>query len=244
MKRMKAGLLMVGVLAVGAWQASGAPIINSNVTWDATTEGWVATDDGTQSWSASGGVGNSGYIRVTMPANFLPRQTTLVGDQLASGGLLGDGVFSPLPDPAGYYTATFYLMFEDALPSIGGLAFYFGNGTDTWVYDLPLPSSLNTWTAYTVPFLYSPAWLINYLPGSQAAFDAALASVDWIGIHVIPSGMSQFDWGMDNLELNYVVPEPETVCLLLAVAIGLGLTFRSRLNELLGRMSAICRRLA
>lgn len=133
---------------------------------------------------------------------------------------------------------------EFTLTSISGgsaadLAVYFQSGTHAWVYALPAVTgtqgvNMNMWSTGWQP--YSGIDIGN--PGAwQGLWETDVMAVDGIGFflgNASPGESVQYTFS--EFGIHSSVPEPETVWMILAVALSLGMTFRGRLADLAGQM--------
>ena len=115
-------------------------------------------------------------------------------------------------------------------PSPAYLGLYFLSGTTYWRYTLYTSLDLDLgsgWTGFDVGMSQTAGWS-TYGTGSLG-FEAALASVDQIGIQVGYTGELNQDYGIDNFALHY--PEPGTYAVLAFALMSLGVTFRGKLQN-------------
>lgn len=112
------------------------------------------------------------------------------------------------------------------------LSLYFYSSTDnaTWYYPLSLSDG-----GHSVLIGNSSGW-VSFDPSPD--YSLAITDVDRIGVYVANSALGPYSYALDNFELTFVVPEPETVWMILAVVLSLGITFRGRILELAGSLKA------
>ena len=105
---------------------------------------------------------------------------------------------------------------------------YFQNaaGTRNWFLGLNY-DTVGVWQGYGSQFNFAEGWT----GGTAGEFAADIADVGAIGISIqAPFDFNANDYGLDDW--RYVVPEPGTMCMLAAVFLPLGMTFRRRINAL------------
>jgi hypothetical protein len=116
----------------------------------------------------------------------------------------------------------------------GSLAVYFQYGalvTQRWYFDLTPPTGLLAQT-YTVNIGRQAGWY-----GGEGDYLTTLGTVTQLGFELIAAN----DVGEQIYrfsDVQFTVPEPETVWMILMVLASLGITFRSRLMELAGQVKA------
>jgi len=125
-------------------------------------------------------------------------------------------------------------------PSVDPVAlrFYFMSGAnDMWIANgLFLGSGTLT---YSLNIGSVGMWTHNPILNSGMTWDTGFASVTQIGFEVFgPNGGATQTYTFSNIELSYVVPEPETLWMIMMVLASLGITFRGRLAELAGQVKA------
>ncbi len=110
------------------------------------------------------------------------------------------------------------------------LYFYSSDDNATWYYPLSVSDGY-----HSVLIGNSSGWV-----SFDAAPDYSLAiqDVDRIGIYVLNENTGPFVYQLDDFEITFAVPEPETVWMFVAVLVSLGITFRARISELAGQMKA------
>ena len=137
---------------------------------------------------------------------------------------------------------TTFLAFDfyalDYAPLFNSLKLYFYSetGSQYWFYDVT-DLSPNTWQTTTIGMLQDAGWY----GGSD--FAAALADVDEIGWQLTYRANADQLWAFDNLSRGYMgagayaVPEPGSCAALGFAFLSLGVTFRRKLNEVMGRLT-------
>lgn len=224
------------VLAAGL-SARAVPTLYAPETFpvDGDTEGWTVSGDPGISEGTLGG--EQALIITFSPQGFPFYEDGVV---MAGSGASGDrfrGDYMPYtPD----VVAQFKFFAETVQPS--GLALYMHGLTSgrTWVYNLTLPA-IGEWVQYGVPMGGLGAWQREDLtPALAGDFLADLADVDWIGLFIArnPSTAEQ-NYGLDDVQL--AVPEPQTICLLLAAFMSLAFTFRSKVGSVFAGVKGMVR---
>lgn len=220
------------ILVAGA-TAYAVPTLYAPATFESGTEGWYSSGDVSISQGLLGGenalILNFGAQGVPQPEEGL----AYAGSGSSFDRFVGDysGIGNDLLVQFRFYA-------ESYQPS--GLALYFHSDTSgrTWVYNLGLPT-VGVWAGYSVGMGSMGGWAREDLtPPDSADFLADLADVDWIGLYVIrnPNTSSQ-NYGLDDFQL--AVPEPQTICLLLAAMMSLGFTFRSKVGSAMAGMKSL-----
>lgn len=154
-----------------------------------------------------------------------------IGDQAGLGH-----VYTTDPDFIGNYTlyvgpsATIKFDFIGA-DQAQQISLYFHSPTlnQTWYFAESLTDGSHTIGLGT----YSLGWF-SFQSDLEADFYTSIESIDRIGLFVQNAELGSYEYSMDNFEIG--VPEPETVWMIIAVALSLGMTFRGRLAELAGQV--------
>lgn len=180
--------------------------------------------------------GTTPYYQFTLttPGNNVPGEGTVL---TTSTDYRGD--YGALPGAIVSFKLT---TFDDA-PT--GLNLYFATaagGGQVWTYSFEsvLPTGPGTATFSAPISYYSTGWFTADIPllNQPGAFAAALAGMTSIGISIIGGTTTGPDvYAMDEFAIS--VPEPETVWMILAVVLSLGVTFRSQLAGLAGQAKAM-----
>lgn len=233
MNRIKKTVMLAAVL-MAPFVACAVPIIIGTEDWNVDDGGWIGSDTGANVDNGAA-YQDTGALQATVNGpNSATYVRTSTGDSLAFTGDL-DYNNSPL-------YVTFDFITTGTLPSALGLYFASSNGGHWWSYSLDLTGvPLNG--SYTYTLNVTTAW--NALNGASAGtFWADFGAIDWFGFYVQNTGAGgMIDYRFDNLELGYeigagAVPEPETVWMILAVVLSLGVTFRDRLAGMAGQLKA------
>jgi hypothetical protein len=227
-------VLALGLIGLfGTWAAHATPVINSPETWsnDGNVEGWEHSGDGSYQHQDA-----NDYLQISFDAQGapLPESSLTFADSDASGGrFVGD--YGPY---LGNVVMTFRFLAETHAPSTMQMWFRSdASGAERiWSYNLSGPTTVGVWTWYSVPLgTFGPGWTLWSGSGSaQSDFLLDLTGVDWIGLRLVRNGsiLAQ-NYGLDDVKL--MVPEPETIWLMIAALLSLGVTFRGRLSEVAGR---------
>lgn len=216
----------------------GAPTINTPETWDTpgNLEGWTYAVGSPPLGGASAvGVdgtmgGTPAALHVTFAAQGVPapEDEKIYAVAASSGGIFA-GNQSYVPAGEGSYYATFNFYADDYTTPANTLKFFFESDTSgrVWTYSLSGPAAIDSWYSYTVPISYSASWLS---PGFGAAeFAADMLDVDQIGIWVYrASNTGAQNYGLDDFEVGFQIPEPSTYVILAFTLLTLGLTLRRK----------------
>jgi hypothetical protein len=212
-------------------------------TWDADAQGWTLTDD-------TGGAPEGG---LTVPAGFgepSPRALRVdadVGDppppidRLRTDGsgatyLAGSQDYTTwegFPRPQ-YIWFNFY---NEPASAPAGLQLFFESGASpgaTWYYNLDTAGlSSGSWHSFMVP-MFGSEW---YDLGSGGTWANDIVDVDEIGIRITYlTNVDDQVYGLDSFRRGYLVPEPGTYAALGFAFASLGMTFRRRLNDVVGHL--------
>jgi hypothetical protein len=219
----------VAVLAV-AVSTYGTPALSTeNFNSD---PGWSSSGDGSAIYQSSGGnPAGGGYLQIQFPdqgAGPAMPGTEIV--DATSGGFVGDfTTFTP------FIINGLIAQFDFEQQTVGtpasNLSLWWTNGGDTWTYSLGSPTAIGTWNNYMAPLYYTGGWQENGTNSTAAAFLADINNVTGMGISVDRNGSTAAqNFGLDNFQLQLVLPEPESVGLILMALLSLGFTFRGKLN--------------
>jgi len=242
MKKLGA-IILVAVVAVLTMQVGvyATPSIgNPHQEWAGSdTEGWTADPLSDNDIAVSHNAG--GYLQISVtgsgpiPGYGRTITTGAVGTDYFSGdyAAIGAGV-------NGSYELRINFDFLTTGSTPGELGLYFRSGSGhIWAYDVaglegsPVANGLTTYavTAGTA------GWIAQNGGWTVADLVSDWASVSWLGLYIQGSSGPTEIYGLDNMYLNFVVvPEPETVWMLLAVVMSIGITFRSRLVDTMTQM--------
>lgn len=142
----------------------------------------------------------------------------------------------------GLYASFKFRAFNDPVNPTEGLQLYFKGATRTWLYDVTLQAASTPpgWVTISAPLgVYGGSgWSIwNFGVGTYSEWQTDFANVTEFGILVAkdPSLGSTPLYGLDDVVLTQVVPEPETVWLLMAALASLAVTFRGRIGATVRR---------
>jgi hypothetical protein len=232
MERMKSVLLaiaVVGVLLVG--QLTAAPVIGSSEDWTTPPTDWnYAPIDGASGVSM---FDTAGDLQLRFTGGGQPRAGVLFADSGTQGGNFIGDYYNQSVD----FHVTFSVHAYDAQASSLGLYFQNTSGVgNEWVYILT-PPAVGSSSTYTLTM--NDLWNFNNWQNLSlangaidfATWQADFSSVDRFGIYVVENqsftGVERY--GLDDLTL--AVPEPETVWLIFAALVSLGVTFRSKVSE-------------
>lgn len=212
-------------------------------------ETWDNPADGMRGWESDGNyvpsipVGvNNNFGQYAVEINFdsqgagppIPQYARVYADDDASnafGGNFAGNEDYYLPGE-GRYDVSFDFYANDYVPS--QLEIYFSSDTTgrEWRRVIDTSSlSLNSWTTYTIAMTYDTGWTAG--PGlGWGDFVADLQDVDTIGIWVYRNtSLDAQAFGLDNWEVNFVIPEPETYAAIAVALLSLALVYRKKLNE-------------
>jgi len=212
------------VLAAAAPLAQGGSIIGSFDWDDGTLQEWSSDESWvTLSNPGSGGVDDTGYLRIALPdaTGFLPPERWFALATAPASSLF-----------AGSWTSDMWIEFdfwaEDVEPEYVQVRFAGDDGTE-WrntVFDSDTSTMrTQTWTQLTsAQFDSYTDW--DYGGGSQEDFVNDLASIDWIGVYIWRNTSAAQDYGIDNFRL--MVPEPAESVMLLACTATVVLSLRRK----------------
>lgn len=206
--------LVIGLMAVCA-TVFAAPIIPTIDEFNGSDDPWTATGNATINsgnpvldFTISAGMGSDGWV-YTQDADFL-------GDYPTAAAAVGGANIS--------------FQFTGA-SGADQLSLYFYSSSDngTWYYALPVSDGYQS--------VYIDSSGTGWTTFDGTSFAVAFADVDLIGIYVANADLLSHNYTLDDFQLN-PVPEPETVWMMIAVAISLGITFRGRIMEVAGHLKA------
>ena len=200
--------LVLGMLFVGAAVCPGAILYLED--FDPDNNGWVDRDAGEMTVSHDAG---NLWMVGAFGATFLPQTDAF---RIASGtDFLGDYITPGLTQ----LRFDFYAV--NVLPS--DLFIRIIDGANIFSFQFN-PLTVGSWETFTVNL----AWSYGWLGPSEAAFNAALASVDMIDIQVSRSGSGAQSYYLDNVQTldtdigdpggpDSAIPEPTTISLFMVV---------------------------
>lgn len=230
--------MTVFILAVAA-RSHATPVLGVPEQWanDGSVEGWTKLNEVGAAVTLSHNDG-SDYLNINFAAQGSPNpgSVNVAADSGSSSGhFYGD--YTPVQ------LVRFRFYAEDTLPSSISLYFYNTTSGRTWQYDLSNPLTTGSWTTYIVPFgsdyvAEGTGWH-GAAPGyTSDDFLADMVAVDWIGLHIERFGTTGAeDYGLDDFEL--LIPEPETILMLLAALVPVAVTFREQLAGLISRLKGL-----
>jgi hypothetical protein len=235
----KANLMIVATIAatlVSAYSINGAPILGNlpQQTWDAGTNGWGTYTPYGTGIAVSHNIGGQ-YLELTVSGGAGPGFGVVAG----TGDANFIGNFATLGAPTPDLQVRFDFITTGSTPNALGLYFMSSSGR-LWGYDLlsqiTPPSSGST--QYSIPIGAFEGWegQNGTYVGSQ--FYADLADVTWLGLFIEAAAAGTEVYGLDDMYVTLIVPEPETVWMILAIVLSLAITFRSRLVDTVGQLKA------
>ena len=190
--------------------------------------------------------GGNGTLQLTLPNTGTPAARMYAGTASSSGYFTGDyaALASSMALASSNLLVSFTLTSLDNFNNnSGSMQLYFVGGGNTYIlnYDFaqPAPSSPVTYTAMLSSALLGAEGLWNNLDGGVFAND--FADVTQFGLQLVGSADNDIHrYQLDNFQLlgQAVVPEPETVWMMLIVLASLGMTFRGRLADVAGQLKA------
>jgi hypothetical protein len=232
----KKTMIIAAIIAASVFftfNVNAAPIIGyaPQQTWDAGANGWVdGPIDSTITVTHNAG----GYLNMQVTGAIVPGYGLAIG----SGDANFTGNFRTLAD---YDNSALSVKFDfittGQTPNELGLYLQAGSGRQ-WAYDVlskGTPAASGT-TVYDIGIGSFSGWTPQNGAWTQADYYSDLSSVTWLGIYIRASGIGTEMYGLDNMYVTLVVPEPETVWMILAIVLSLGITFRGRLAEMVGQM--------
>ena len=228
MARKRIALLgTVIVVLVLAGNSFAAPTIGSIETWDSGTAGWVLDNRGNPNIAPLSNP--SDYLQLTFQGGGSPRDAVMY---TTTPGFIGNW-YAMQSD----FTVLFSIKAEQVAPSSLGLYFHNANGNE-WVYYLTPPTAGNTKAYSLATSLLSlkdyNQWqnlTLNVGAVDLATWASDFSSIDRFGIYLLENAGfgSDESYALDNLRL--MVPEPESVWLIIAALASLGVTFRGKMRE-------------
>ena len=219
-------ILLAAAVAVGllATRVTAAPILGAVDEFDGTNEGWVSSLGNVSGLGESGGALAWSASFPGVPISEVWSDTS---SQLIDGG---DADWTAL----GAQSISFDFT---AGPSLTSLEIMFRDSADFgfWRYDFGAVGS----GTYEINLTFGSGWYYDAGGSSEANFNTALASVDFVGLAIggLSSGGS---FTLDNVTLNDApavvgvggpVPEPSTYAALAMVFLSLATGFRGKIRE-------------
>ena len=180
------------------------------------------------SWSSisdpvTGGVGDSGWLRVTFPATANPEAA-------------GDDWYNIVHMPAqnlfaGAWTNASWVEFDfwasNYSPTRLQVQWKATTNANIWGYVLNPTSNTNQWDHYTAPLNNVDDW--HYTGGTLDQYLSDLNSIEWIGVYIWRNTGDEQIYGIDNYQLW--IPEPAELSLLAAAIITTISTIRRRRRD-------------
>lgn len=216
-------------MSVSLW--ASPVIVYSPETWASGTASWKSTQySGTPAGIPIANSG-SGSLAINVGTGVDPTLDIYADLNSSAPGGLGTGKFQG--DFGSYNSSLATLGVKFQLKSIGtpnesygSLTLFFVSGGNEWVYE---NTRQQAGSGVFNDYVYNIGTL-NWIGSGVFADD--FAAVDKFGIRLTGTSGPGSQYELDNFELILMVPEPETVWMILAVLASLGITFRMRLLEL------------
>jgi len=217
----------------------GVPTLNTTETWnnpDGSLSNWTyavgSPPGGGASSVAVDSIGGQTAVHVTFAAQGSPAAEdekiyAVAGSSGPTAVFAGDQSY--VPPGEGYLLANFSFYADDYTTPADTLAFFFysSTGNRTWKYSLPGPATIDNWATYNVPIQWSASWTTP--GGTEAMFNSDMTDVDQIGIWVYrASNLPAQNYGLDDFEITWQVPEPSTYVMLAFTLLTLGITLRKK----------------
>lgn len=238
---MKRTIVCLAVSCLAATLVKATPVVVDNgAEWNATDYAGGPTTETTID-NQSANVYGSGYAGVEFSG--APTGGQPYDDHIYDNGNLAGyngGNFNA--GPGGNITDLSFMFYDgSAAYAPDSLTVYFQAGGYTWYYDLTPTTTADTgWYEYSAS-LYSAGW---YSTDGGTDFLSDISTVTQVGIRIVydtDNGVDTQAYGIGNYTLNHTVavPEPETVWLMMAVALSMAFTFRGRLNDFVGQLKRV-----
>ena len=232
MKKMTMRLLfMVGIVVLASSSVLAVPTIG-NVQDFADP-----VPSSTSVWDGDGNVTVSdqpGYLSITV-----------TGD----GNVPGEGHFytDTATDPDGNFVGSYvalpsdtFISFEfrssGATPVPSEMYLYFMSNGSEWRYFFDDTTYTTGWNLYSATIGSNLGGWNLYSDGGSQGYSLDLDTITEIGVFLVGGSELSDIYQFRDFEIG--VPEPETVWMILAVALSLGMTFRGRLAGFAGQMKA------
>lgn len=240
--------MMVVVFLTGA-VAIGSPALYQETWAGASTEGWAFFVTGDQGATPYSLAASGGALQLTMPADSLNAAARVyAGTTGAAANFTGDYSTFVSTLNAGFTNLllTFNLKTVDTQNTApNAMKLYFASGTQVYTFNQtftqPSVGATNTYTA----IIGSSGWTLA--EGTPGQFAIDFANVTQFGLELMGT-LDGIDRRYQLLDFQlsgqydqwtaYLVPEPETVWMILMVLASLGITFRGRLLEI-GRQALV-----
>lgn len=228
----------IAVSALATLSAYGSPSLGYTETWTGGVSSW--TTEPAWNFGGSFSVGNSSgeHLDLILNPGLDPQATGLA---ISPGGA-GDpfsGNFAALNLDGKSLNVKFTFITTGTSATPSDLNLYFTANGREWTYNVltlsgtPAPTGS---TIYNIVIGSVAGWFGAAENYSDALFYTDLQNIDHLGLYV--SSVSPQTYGLDNMGLTFIVPEPETVWMILAIVLSLAITFRSRLVDTVGQLKA------
>lgn len=234
-------MVLTMVLAISAELSFATATIPFTETWNnGSNMNWATSGDpASLANPGSGGatVPDGGYLQITMGDALTT--TRIIANSTSSGGNLS----GPGSDYTSYPTMPLMVEFDfkSFTSQAGNLALYFASADRSWLYTLtPNPTPGDGWTHFVVDVRNFGGW--NQGSGT-GPFDVTNWSTDMsnvleIGLQILANGSDGEIFGLDNFGIQYYVPEPESVWMILAVLLSMCVTFRGKIWAVMAQVKA------
>jgi len=216
----------------------GTPVVASEY-WDSGTADWKYTlFDGSSTTSAADPENSSGALLLRYTDSSAPRVASLYA---TSGNFLGN-FNAEIPTGMGLGVEFNLKTGNSYNPDSSAMWLYFvGNGRTYYLSDTRAQpdNTLPTFTHYSFVIGSQANWVLADDPFNMSNFVGDFGSVTQFGIKFV--GAANTDERLiylDDFEIKVLVPEPETVWMMVMVLASLALTFRGRLTELGNQVKA------
>jgi len=239
MKRYVLLLSLASLVFVGS--AMATPSLNDAASWNSGNASWAVAMDPYNASPGSVTLVPPGGTTATLRFNATPGMINPQGDLWAAGNYYGNAsdYTQIAPGHVDQLSVTFKLESPTGIPSqnFGDLALFFqaSNG-NRWYHDLQPPSTTASTEYYRVNVGTDNGW---YMPSDPLAtsYLLDLASVDMFGFMIMGNASSQ-NQRYNFSDVEFQVPEPETIWMILMVLGSLAVVFRSRMGEMLAQLRA------
>jgi len=233
---------MLGVVI--ATSCFGSPLIGVE-DWNGALNdlaGWqYVVNQGASTPALANSGGASGALQLTFASDgnpYSPIVSVQSGGSTKFKGNYYNYVNTELT-PLGYRLGVeFWLKTDENYnPADGSMWLYFvADNGNTWTSSKPLtqPSPLQGYTRFS----FEIGDLANWAPSQSSTFSDDFAHVARFGLGFIGAQVGNNIVYLDDFEIKVLVPEPETVWMMVMVLASLGLTFRGRLTELGNQVKA------
>ena len=195
------------------------------VTWNSSTLGWYNTEGVATSVDNPGG-----WLRMYFAVDQNP---VIESDRLVNDGAGYTGDYTAYKN---FHVRFQFLGYPSSAQSM--ILRSAVDGGSLWAYDLNVIS--HGWESKVVKFSSETGW--SRISGS-GSFASALTQIDMIGFAVEHLNLdSSFEYGLDNWQYDYFIPEPGAVSMFITALLSIAVTFRGqirgRLVSLTGKESS------